>query len=130
MIYELPIFRQIRTDAALLPRDLQVWCAAIDYLDVVEPREMKHVLLERHFKDELDRSTIGRALNSLVQQGYLCRSDGEKGRAALYRVPLSRAHCPAESASLDETEPPMTQHVAMSSAVRVPRARTVSRGVF
>lgn len=88
MISELPIYRQILADTSLSPRDLQVWRAAVEYLDVSEARPLKHLVLEQHLR--INRSTVYRSLDRLVAAGYLHRIRGRSGERDRLRVPLSR----------------------------------------
>lgn len=125
MQIEVPIFRQILADVQLNPRELQVWRAAIEYLDLVEFRDLKVAVIENHLS--LDRSTAWRALNALVHHGYLCREDGDKGGSSRFRVPLSRRHCEVESTNHDGMEVLATPEVTRPKRAR---SRTLSRGVL
>ena len=126
MQIELPIFRQILRNTSLSERELQVFRAAIEYLDVVEYRELKLLVIEQHLA--LDKSAVSRALRSLVHEGYLCRAGGRAGATAQYRVPLSRKHC------VRDDTPPRSDAEGSTMATAPTRGRTrprqVSRGVL
>ena len=105
---EIPIFRQISLDAERTPRELHVFWAAVELLDLVDERPMTLTALEttlyRLFasagstvETRPSRSTISVALNQLEEAGYLCRREDRDGRA-MWRVPLSR--CPRDAASV------------------------------
>jgi hypothetical protein len=122
MQFEIPIFRQILSDTKVSQRELQVFRAAIEYLDVVEARVLKLLVIEQHL--DLDRAAVSRALTSLVEQGYLCRT-AQHGGPALLRVPLSRHECARSDdsdSSVDDSQ--------LSGAGRRVRPRVVSRGVL
>ena len=120
----IPIFRQIARDRKLTHSAFQIWCVAIDFLDLVEFRELTLSLIEHQM--DVDASTVSRALSTLVAAGYLVRQDVGIGLAPLYRVPLSRI--PVTSPSVETSE---TKSVAPSSEGRAPRgkARVISAGV-
>lgn len=122
MLFEIPIFRQILNDTKLAPRELQVFRAAIEYLDVVDWRELKLQVLEHHL--DLDKAAVSRALGALVDAGYLCRQRQLAGRA-MYRVPLSRHGCAEATEEMPAEEP--TDHV---QPIRRRTGRVVSRGVL
>lgn len=88
MRIELPIFTQICDDTSLPPRAFQIWRRAIQQLDVVEFRELS--LNGLAIALSMDRSTIVRAVDLLVSQGWLCKREQGRGLPAHYRVPLSR----------------------------------------
>ncbi len=100
MRHEIPIFRQISLDLERSARELQVWWAATELLDLVEPRVMTLTALETHLMrqqrelrgkdaERTSRSTIAHALSKLEQAGYLCREVGDDQRER-FRIPLSR----------------------------------------
>lgn len=123
MQIEIPIFRQISRDLKLPPRAFQVWRSAIEFLDLVEWRELKLVSIELDLED-VDQSTVSRSLTLLVDRGYLCKLT-EAGAPARYRVPLSRADCTTKAPVESTVETPGTSHVTS----RRTRARIVSNGV-
>lgn len=122
MRIEIPIFRQIQRDATLPLRAFQVWCASIDFLDLVEWRELKSLSIEKAL--EVDPSTVSRGLSTLVERGYLRRKATTSG-ISLFRVPLSRATDDTsevvDASELVEREP--------SRVSRTRGARVHSRGV-
>jgi hypothetical protein len=129
MQFELPIFGQIRRDGSLPPRAIQVWCAAIAFLDVVDYRRLKLAHIETVL-EEVDKSTVSRMLALLVERGWLRKCNGR------YRVPLSRVievdDGPDDEAGLRgetllETAAPSTPN--RPSARRL-RARVHSSGVL
>lgn len=93
---EIPIFRQISLDVGRSARELQVFWAATELLDLIDPRPLTLTALESLVLKQqrevggrdatgLSRSTIAHALVQLEAAGYLIHSD--EG----YRIPLSRA---------------------------------------
>lgn len=129
MQFELPIFGQIRRDGTLPPRAIQVWCAAIAFLDVVDYRRLKLAHIETVL-EEVDKSTVSRMLALLVERGWLRKCNG------MYRVPLSRVievdDVPDDEADLrGET---LLEATAPSASIRPsarrPRARVHSSGVL
>jgi hypothetical protein len=88
MIYELPIFRQIREDARLSKRALQVWSVALGFLDVVDDRLLPSEQIEIVL--DVDRTTVHRNLVTLIEEGYLVRVQRGKRDAWTFRVPASR----------------------------------------
>lgn len=127
MIFELPIFRQVRIDPNLTPSQKVIWCTTIEHLDVVVPRKIPWDLVQRALR--LDRSTLGRAVNALADGGFLCKEPGDD-RTALYRVPLSRAECARDEAGPTAVEVDAEQGVPANQIARVPRVRKLSGGVF
>lgn len=121
MQVEIPIFRQIRRDLKLPPRAFQVWCSAIEFLDLVEWRELKLANIELDL--EVDPSTVSRSLATLVERGYLCRF-AEPGMSAVYRVPLSRADCGAAP------DPVAARETGEPTVTRRTRPRVLSSGVI
>jgi hypothetical protein len=113
MRYELPIFGQIREDTRLSKRALQVWCVVIEQLDAVDPREWYPELVE--IRLSLDRTTVYRAVRTLVDAGYLVRHG-----ATMLRVPLSRV--PAEPHTTNPSPAAPVAEVEAASA-STPRAR-------
>lgn len=84
-----PIFDQVHDSPELTATELRVWRAAVRYLDFVELRPLKLVVLER--ATGLSAAPLSRALARLVALGYLARAERAAGAAASYRVPCSRA---------------------------------------
>ncbi|MCA2991047.1 hypothetical protein [Gemmatimonas sp.] len=122
MQIEIPIFRQISRDLSLPPRAFQVWRSAIEFLDVVDWRELKQMAIELEL--DVDQSTVSRALAVLVDRGYLCKL-AEIGAQPRYRVPLSRVDPVAPSTPPAASESVVTTHLTS----RRTRARVVSNGV-
>lgn len=125
---EIPIFRQIQRDTQLPFRAYQVWLAAVDLLDVVDWRDLKHIEIENAL--HLHRTTILRALNTLVENGYLCRRDEQQGVVAMYRVPISKGESLRETENPQRPELVETPDVSTKSSGRITRPRTISRGVL
>ncbi len=124
MQIEIPIFRQIKRDGKIPPRAFQVWDVAIEFLDLVEPRELKLSSIE-HAMD-IDTSTVSRALATLVERGYLYRIEMGAGLAPMYRVPLSRVVLEGASVASIEPVAAMPSHEGNQ---RRTRPRVLSRGV-
>lgn len=94
---EIPIFRQIKFDTDRSGRELQVFWASCELLDLVEARPLPFVALEKVLKQQqrdaitpivVSKSTISTSLTRLEEAGYLVRTVDD-GRV-LWRVPLSR----------------------------------------
>lgn len=96
----IPVFRQIQSDPARSARELQVFWAAVELLDVHDWRALSVAMLESQLllnqrsaqherPKETARSTIALAQKNLVESGYLCKETTSEG-AERYRVPLSR----------------------------------------
>jgi DNA-binding IclR family transcriptional regulator len=125
---EIPIFRQIERDTKLPFRAYQVWLAAIELLDLVDWRDLKHIEIENALN--IDRSMVGRGLRTLVKFGYLCREDEQPGIIARYRVPLSRTECASGDEATDTMEDVAPAAVDIKHTARRSRARTISPGVL
>lgn len=119
---EIPIFRQISLDLERSGRELQIWSAAVELLDLVEPRVMTITALETHLLRQqqgihgkaagsISRSTIAHALTRLEQAGYLYREVGDDQRER-FRIPLSRRPSAVETpADVVETRPRARQRL-------------------
>lgn len=100
MRVEIPIFRQITLDWQRSARELQVFWAVVELLDIVTIRPISIAQIEKELQrqqreqpggvpEKTPRSTISHALAGLQEAGYLVAGVDERGREGL-RVPLSR----------------------------------------
>jgi hypothetical protein len=87
----IPAFATALQDHALRgnPKDVYVWCH--EHLDTVDFRAVKVIEVEQDL--QMNRVTVTRALDRLVEYGYLKRGPRD-GRIWTYRLVYSRPRLP------------------------------------
>ncbi len=76
------LIRQVATDRALKPRDVQVFCLLLGELSTSEFRPVKQMWLAKVLG--VDKTTAMRSLRRLVSNGYLYRQPAMDGSPSLY----------------------------------------------